>query len=234
MNILRYRNNQLWFLTFILTLGLVFANRAYGQIQEVGPLHSSRIGISAGMGVNIHNANDIVDRINGSGITTQRVDEFKSGVEFFGAVAIPFAADWLIKAEYVYMLASYSLNSGIGAAVSEFTYALHMPSVGIQYILFEASTYNVKAGAGVGYHFGTYEEKFFASRYSSQGFGSLLELEGNTALGEDLFAHLGIQTRWDFVGDLKDANGKSPFPNSVQTSMHFFSLGARLGMSYYF
>lgn len=69
--------------------------------------------------------------------------------------------------------------------------------------------------------------------FTSKGIGTLLELEGNTALGEDLFAHLGIQTRWDFIGDLKDGKGKSPFGNSAAASLHFFSIGARLGMTFY-
>jgi hypothetical protein len=205
----------------------------FGQNSNSDDFHSTRIGISAGMGVNYHTAQDIVNRINGSGIINQRVGDFKSAVEFFGAVSVPVSRDWVVKGEYVYMLASHSLASRVYVGAAEFSYNIHMPTVIGQYILFEAPTYNLKAGAGLGYHFGMYEEKFFNVRYSSKGIGSLIELEGNNALGESLFAYLGVQARWDFVGNLQDANGKSP-SNAYTTSMNFFSVGARLGMTYYF
>ncbi len=200
--------------------------------QTAGDFHSTRIGISAGMGVNYHNAQDIVDRVNGSGITTTRVDEFKSAVEFFGAVSIPLSADWLVKAEYVYMLASYSLPSQFANSGAEFSYMLHMPTIVGQYMLVEAPTYNFKVGLGAGFHFGVYEEKFFAASYSASGIGSLLELEANTGLGESLFAHLGTQLRWEFVGELRNTAGQTPL-RGVSTTMHFFSIGARLGVTYY-
>lgn len=205
-------------------------------VHATGEEHSvpSRIGVSAGMGVNYHEARDIVDRINGSGITTQRVDDFTSAIEFFGAVSVPLSEDWVAKGEYVYMLASHSPGSVFGTATSEFTYIVHMPTLVAQYVLVGEPSYNFKAGLGVGFHFATYEEKFFAARYTGNGIGTLLELEGNTALGEDLYAHLGVQSRWDFIGTLKDSRGRSPFGNSVATALHFFSVGARLGMTYYF
>ena len=209
----------------------VFATSAVSQPKPDENFHSRRIGFSAGMGVSYLNAQDIVNTINNSSLGTQRVDDFKSAVEFFGAVTLPVSRDWVMKGEYVYLLASYNQTTAFGNA--EFSYVIHMPTLIIQYMLFEAQRYNLKAGAGVGYHFASYEETFFASRYTGKGLGTLLELEGNTALGEDLFAHLGVQTRWDFIGNLTNAQGKSPLVN-IQTTLHFFSVGARLGMTYYF
>lgn len=194
--------------------------------------HSQRISLSGGMGVNYHNAQDIVERINGSGIVAQRVDYFKSGVEFFGAISVPLNRDWAAKLEYVYLFAGYTLPSSV-AGNAEFSYVLHMPTLIGQYVLFGASTYNLKAGIGIGYHIASYDERFFHSSFSAKGLGSLLELEGNTALGEDIYAHLGAQLRWEFVGELRDGAGRGPLPNA-STSLNFFSIGARLGMSFCF
>ncbi|MBI5470969.1 MAG: hypothetical protein HY961_01345 [Ignavibacteriae bacterium] len=197
---------------------------------------SGRIGISAGMGVNYHNAQDIVNRVNSFSIISQRAQDFKSGVEFFGIVSLPLSEDWVVKAEYVYMLASYNQTTQGGFGPAEFSYDVHMPTLIGQYMLYDAGTYNFKVGVGFGYHFGTYKEKIaqFQGEYTAKGLGSLLELEGNTGLGTNLYAHLGTQARWDFIGDLKNENGNSPTGSATATTLHFFSIGARLGVTYYF
>ncbi len=194
--------------------------------------HSTRIGVSAGLGVNYHSANDIVDRINGNNVTAQRVSNFKSGVEFFGAIGIPLSPNWAVKIEYSYLLASYTQGTNFGNA--EFSYHVHMPTLIGQYILREAETYNLKIGAGVGFHLAGYSEKYSTvdATYTGSGLGTLLDVEANTALGEHLFAHLGAQSRWDFIGKLTNAAGQTP--GNLSTTFNFFSVGVRLGMSYYF
>ena len=213
-------------------VSLLFMSCVFSLHAQSPSFHSHRIGISAGLGVNYHNAKDIVDRINGNSVTTQRISSFKSGAEFFGAVSFPILPDWAVKIEYSYLLASYSQPTNFGNA--EFSYHVHMPSVIAQYILYEAETYNLKLGAGAGYHLGSYSEKYSSvdATFTGNGIGTVLELEANTALGEHLFAHLGTQLRWDFIGELTNASGKPA--GNVLTTLNFFSAGARLGMSYYF
>ena len=227
------RTSVYFFATLVTVLMSVLSPRLFAQASS--EFHSTRIGLSAGMGVNYHNAQDIVNRINGSSIITQRVADFKSGVEFFGAISVPLSTDWAVKAEYVYLFASYTQGTIFGGN-AEFSYAVHMPTLIGQYILYEASTYNFKVGVGCGYHFGSYSERYSLvdETFTGKGLGTLIELEGNTALGEDLYAHLGAQMRWDFIGDLKNSAGNSPSGATGTTSLHFFSVGARLGMSYYF
>ncbi len=211
-----------------------FISSIYGQ--NSGPDITSRLGISGGLGVSYHTAQDIVNRINGSGIAGKRVDDFKSAVEFFGAVSIPLTSEWIIKPEYAYMIASHSLPSAVGIANAEFSYVVHMPSMIVQYVLFTAPTYCVKAGAGFGYHLCTYNEKYSSvdRSFSASGAGSLLEFEASNALGDDLAVYLGVQARWDFIGDLKDNAGNAPLGNLGPTSLNFFGIGARLGATYYF
>lgn len=209
---------------------LVLASTRGQTIQnDVAP----RMSVSAGMGVNYHNAQDIVNRINGSGVLSRRIDDFKSGVEFFGTFGLPLSTDWQVKFEYVYLIASYSERTSFGGT-ADFTYSLHMPTVIGQYVLYAEQTYNFKAGAGFGYHFGRYTERYalVEGDFTGKGIGALLELEGNTALSDNVFAHLGTQLRWDFVGDLKNASGNPP-SGTPSTSLHFFSVGARLGVTVY-
>lgn len=138
------------FTIIVVLVSRVFSFQVFAQSEPSEDFHSTRVGISAGMGVSYHTAHDIVDRINGSGITTQRVGDFKSGVDFFGAVSVPVSRDWVVKGEYVYLLASHSLASSISLTNAEFSYSIHMPTIVGQYILFEAPTYNLKVGAGIG------------------------------------------------------------------------------------
>lgn len=214
---------------------LVLPMATFAQPESDEEYHNTRIGIAVGMGVNYHNAQDIVDRLNGSGIINRRVDNFKSAVEFFGAVSVPVNSDWAAKLEYVYWFSSYSLPlpAGFPIGSAEFSYLLHMPTLVGQYILYQARNYDFKVGLGFGFHFASYEEKFFNAKFTANGIGSLLELEGNTALGEDLFAHLGAQLRWEFVGELRDGAGRKPLA-TASTTLHLFSVGARLGMAYFF
>jgi hypothetical protein len=197
---------------------------------------SSRIAISGGMGVNYHSAKDIVDRVNGSGVTTQRVGEFKSAVEFFVDASFPLSPEWVLKGDYAYMFTSHSVTSLVSISNADFFYAVHMPSLIVQYLLVDAPMYAIKAGVGAGYHVASYSEKYASQdkNFTASGLGTLLEIEGSNALGDDLAVYLGVQARWDFIGNLKDSAGNSPIANLTSTSLQFFGVGARLGVTYYF
>ncbi len=198
-------------------------------------LSASRIALFGGLGVSYMNPQDIVDLINTASIGSQRVSEFKSAVEFFGGLVIPVNGDVTVKAEYAYLLTSYNVSVPLG--VQEYTITGHLPTVLVQYILVSEPTYNVKAGGGLGYHFGFLETKLggLEDRFSGSGLGIKLDLEASTALGENLFAYLGADMRWDFIGDLTNGSGGNPsgIPGTP-TSLHFLSVGAKLGFSHYF
>lgn len=228
MPMVRASARQCVCLVELLVVTLAGTTPSIGQTDDVAP----RVALAAGMGVNLHNAQDIVALINNSGVVSRRVDEFKSGVEFFGAVSVPLSTDWMVKLEYAHLIASYAEGTSFGSA--EFSYVVAMPTVIGQYVLYAERMYNFKVGIGCGYHFGVYSQRYslMDDKYTSNGVGTLIELEGNTALGENVFAYLGAQLRWDFVGDLKNASGNSP-GGTFATSLHFFSIGARLGVVVY-
>ncbi len=196
---------------------------------------SLRIALSGGMGVEYLSAPKVVDFVNASigAYTRQRVPEFKSAVQFFGALSYPLSSGWVLKAEYVYLLGSY--NPDIPTVPSEFTLTVNMPSVILQCVLWDEKLYNIKAGVGLGYHFASLTTKYVTvdDQLSGKGIGTVIELEANTAFGEHLFAYLGADLRWELIGTMKSSRNSGsvgfPLPN-----MHAFGVGARLGFSYYF
>ncbi|MBM2840371.1 MAG: hypothetical protein HW412_899 [Bacteroidetes bacterium] len=193
---------------------------------------SSRFALSGGMGVEYISVPDVVDFINASiaVFTTQRVSEFKSSVQFFGALAYPLSEDWVLKGEYAYVLVSYAPN--IPGRSSEFTLAVHMPSLVLQYVLWDERLYNIKAGIGFGYHVASLVVSYpgVDNRLTGKGIGSVIDLEANTAFGDHLFAYLGADLRWEFIGKMDGrTQGIIPLPTG-----NAFSTGARLGFSYYF
>lgn len=195
------------------------------------------MSFSAGMGVEYLTASDIVDQINRVNSTLgvrERVSEFNAGVEFFGKVGVPLSKNWEIMIEYAYLFTSYSVTNIYGNG--DFSFLAHMPSAVLQYILIEEGVYNVKGGIGVGYHVGCYSEQYFTvtRTYSGTGFGTLADLEANTAFGESLYGYLGLELRWEFIGNLTDDNGNAPNRQGIPTNLHFFGVGARFGFTYYF
>lgn len=201
-----------------------------------------RPGVAAGMGVNYLSMTDVVDLANIASASLggyQRLPEFKAAAEFFGAVTFPCTPDWLLKLEYAYVLATYNVATAYGSGQAEYTAMAHLPSLIVQYVLVNAPVFNVKVGAGGGYHFGTLAVSYFTQndRYSGSGPGFVVEAEGNTAFGESLYAYLGVNIRWDFIGTLTNAAGIQPYnagSTGTGTTMQFFGLGARLGFTYYF
>jgi hypothetical protein len=202
------------------------------------PLHAGtmRPGVAAGMGVEYLAPRDIVDMINGAFRPTDRLPEFHAGVNFFGAGFLPLSADWMLKLEYAYVLNTYNISGIFGPG--DFTLNAQLPTLVIHYMLADEGLYNLSAGIGAGYHFGTLTTNYgtLVDSYTANGPGLLFEIQGNTATGENLFVHLGVQARWEGIGELKNAAGKSPGINAKGSpaTLSWFGVGARLGMSYYF
>ena len=198
---------------------------------------SSRVALSAGMGVEYVSAPDVVDYVNGVAASlgaVERAPEFKAGVCFFGALSYPLTADWILKAEYVYLLASY--NASIPYGSSDVSLTVQMPTLMLQRVLWDEGLYDVKVGAGLGYHFASLETKnpYFDDTMTGSGIGAVLDAEANTAFGDHLFAYLGGDARFEFIGKLKGSSSASQRFLIALPSVNAFSIGARLGFSYYF
>ncbi len=209
---------------------LVFSPDA--RAQET-PSPGLRFAISAGMGVNYISPGDVVDMINGAFKPAQRVDEFHAGADFFGSLRMRLSDEWAVTAEYAYLLNSYNINSAFGPG--EFMMTVHMPTLLAHYLFISEPFYDLGVGAGIGYHFGTLAIKYgtIDEPYTGSGPGIMIALTGNTALGERAFVHLAGNLRWEFIGDVRNAAGKSPGVNAqgAPVTLESFSAGVRIGMT---
>jgi hypothetical protein len=201
--------------------------------QENGPQTS--VAFSAGMGVSYINAPSIVDYLNKYTSQADRVADFTPAVEFFAAPEVPLSPTLILKLEYAYLLKSYSLVESQGTY--SFDYSVHMPTVVLNYLL-EGDKFYVKVGGGIGYHFGKFSYLFpnasSEARFTGGGLGLKLELMGNTAFGESLYGLIGGDIRLDFIGALKDADGKGPAGAIDPVKLRFASAGIKFGLIYYF
>lgn len=213
---------------------LAFAELCQSQ-PAAGAGSRSRGGFSGGMGVIYVNAGDVIDLVNSTAGALERVPLFKTGVEFFGAGSIPLSHDWLVKVEYAYQLASF--NTATTGGPAEFTVRIHSPTVIAQYVLAERGLYNLKLGAGAGFSVGSLSERYvyIDNSFTGSGPSLVLDLEANTAFGEDFYAFLGADARWQLIGELTDSGGRSPgvAADGSRPTLHVFGVGARLGFTYY-
>ncbi len=198
------------------------------------PKTAIRVGIGGGLGVAAINAADVVNVVNSTPGALEEAPTFKMAAEFFGFVSVPVETSWVIKLDYGYALASYNVEVQYEAA--EYTLSAHLPSLIVQYVIHDAGLYSLKAGLGGGYHWGTLHVQYSTinREYTASGGGIVADLEGTTALGENLYVYLGVQVRWELMGSLLDANGNSPGVSVEDPSLHWFGAGARLGFSYLF
>lgn len=214
-----------------MSLGIVLLFSTAAALPQ--PAHT---GASAGMGVTYSSSRELVDLVNGTTGAQEKLAEFHAGAEFFVSVSIPLSEEWVLKLDYGYQVASYNIATLYETA--QFTLTQHCPTIIIQHVLAEQGIFNLKAGAGIGYHFGNLAERFLYidNSFGGKGPGVIAELEGNTALGEHLFIHLGVNARWELIGELTDSSGKFPGTTSSggHPTLNSFGVGARMGVTYYF
>jgi len=210
---------------------------ALAQPDPSLPPASMRPEIAAGLGVSYVGARDLADLANSTPGAAGRVASFTSAVEFFGAGSIPLSRAWVLKLEYAYLLTSYTVSSSFGIAPAEYSVTAHLPSVILQYVVAGAQMYELKAGAGLGYHTGTLTLKSYLREgtFTAAGPSVVLDLEGDTAVSDHLYAYLDAGLRWEWMGDLTDSGGKAPSgPLGRPTSLHMFGPGAKIGVAYLF
>lgn len=137
-----------------------------------------------------------------------------------------------LELELGYLLNSYN-ESSVGGNY-DLTYSLLMPSLLYNYVI-DGKGYNFKFGGGAGLRLLSITEKLPADpndyNYSSFGFGFILRGVGNTALSQDVFAHIGADVRYDVIGKPEETTDTNSIGNVNFSSLSF---GIRLGISYQF
>ncbi len=210
-------------------ISLLFFLQMYSFAKE------NSFAIFLGMGVNQTVAPRVTDFV--SSLNGFQENSFATTVEFFGGCEFPLDTVLGGKIEYSYLFKLYTIPSQQGGAYTLF-YKIHSPTIIVHYV-FSGNGYFLKFGGGVGYCRG--EVDFFqplfstTTHYSSNGVGLQVEGVAQTTLGDNLFGYINANMRGNFLGDVKDSNGKNlQTLNTTAVSLSSFSIGLRFGVIYYF
>ena len=186
--------------------------------------------IRASMGIDFVSVPDLKDYLERN--YTDVLSDFSSAVNFSGSYGIMIGETSQLELEAGYLLNSYN-ESSLGGNY-DLTYSLLMPSLLYNYVI-DGSGYNFKFGGGAGLRLLSITEKLPADpndyNYSSFGFGFILRGVGNTALSQDVFAHIGADVRYDVIGKPEETTDTNSIGNVNFSSLSF---GIRLGISYQF
>jgi hypothetical protein len=191
-------------------------------------------GIGAGLGVSLINSASVVDYLN-TNSPPSKIDDFGVAAEFFGFGTFQISESWGGKLEYAYLIKSYNIPA---APMPDYTfsYNVHLPTVLAQYYLI-GEGFLFKFGGGIGYHFAQFSRNLNVSniQYKSSGLGVKLEVEGNTAFDDNLFATIALDMRDNFMSEFKDPDGKKLINSATgkNVRMSFFSIGLKFGVVYY-
>ena len=166
----------------------------------------------------------------------EQLTDFNSAVNFSGSYGRMFSESFQLQAELGYLL--YSFTSSGTDGQYDLTYSLVMPSI-LGYYVLNGTGYNFKFGGGAGVRLLSVDESLpgtgSSDNYASTGYGFILRAEGNTALAENVYAHIAADVRYDVNGE-PDNNGENLYNVVYKENVNFNSLsfGIRLGISYQF
>ncbi|HMN23476.1 MAG: hypothetical protein IT276_10970 [Ignavibacteriaceae bacterium] len=162
---------------------------------------------------------------------TDALSDFSSAVNFSGAYGRMISQNNQLELELGYLLNSYNTSSSLGTY--DLTYSLVMPSLLYNYVL-TGTGYNFKFGGGAGVRLLSITEKQpgqFDENTNAFGFGFILRACGNTAIAENVYAHIGADVRYDLLGK---PNENAVGNNIGNVDFSTLSFGIRLGISYQF
>lgn len=186
--------------------------------------------VRASMGIDFVSVPDLKDYLERN--YTDVLSDFSSAVNFSGSYGRMIGETSQLELELGYLLNSYN-ESSVGGNY-DLTYSLLMPSLLYNYVI-DGKGYNFKFGGGAGLRLLSITEKLPADpndyNYSSFGFGFILRGVGNTALSQDVFAHIGADVRYDVIGKPEETTDTNSIGNVNFSSLSF---GIRLGISYQF
>ena len=190
--------------------------------------------VRASMGIDFVSVPSLKDYIDQ--LPYEQLADFNTAINFSGSYGRMLSESYQLQFEVGYFL--YSFNSSGVDGQYDLTYSLIMPSV-LNYYVLNGKGYNFKFGGGAGIRFLSLDESLpgtgSKTNYSSIGYGLILRAEGNTAIAENVYAHIGADVRYDIIGEPKN-NGENLKNIVLKENVNFNSLsfGIRLGISYQF
>lgn len=186
--------------------------------------------VRASMGIDFINVPKLKDYLE-LNYSPDRLSDFSSAVNFSGAYGLMIGEYSQLELELGYLLNSYNYPQDNGSY--DLSYSLLMPSLLYNYVVV-GKGYNFKFGGGAGIRLLSITEKQagqFDENNSAFGFGFILRASGNTAIAENVYAHIGADIRYDLISKADDnATGN----NIGNVDFSALSLGIRLGLSYQF
>jgi hypothetical protein len=206
--------------TFLFLIFLISSNILFSQNQNE---------IRASMGIAFTSSPELKDYI----LRYQDVGDFYSAINFSGSYGRMLSENFQLEAEVGYLLSSFT-GSDINGNY-DLTYKVLMPTI-LGYYVLSGIGYNFKFGGGAGIRFLSVDEKTpglaITDNFTSTGYGFILSTAGNTAIATNVYAHIGADVRYDFLGKPENSN----FDNRPVEDVSFNSLsfGLRLGISYQF
>lgn len=195
----------------------------------------AQVDFRVGMGLDFFNSQSVVDYINQSNFSgSEELSSFSTAINFSGEVGIKVDNNIQLAGDVTYQI--YSYNSDVTLGRYDIKFNNFMPSVLIYYLI-EGTGYNFKFGGGAGLRFVSVEQTLPASagsdKYSSTGFGLLLRAQGNTLLGDKIYANISLDIRYDING-VPENNGRKLYNNVQKDDVNFnqLALGIKLGLYY--
>jgi len=185
--------------------------------------------VRASMGIDFVSLPDLKNYLEAN--YTDILSDFSSAINFSGAYGRMIGENNQLEIELGYLLSSYNASSSLGNY--DLTYSLVMPSVLYNYVLI-GNGYNFKFGGGAGIRLLSITEKrpgFLDDNYSSLGYGFILRAAGNTAIAENVYAHIGADIRYDIISEVEPSGEGNKIEDINFNSLSF---GIRLGISYQF
>lgn len=211
---------------FLFSVILFISSITYSQKNEIG----------TSMGIDFISSPSLVDYINQNFAFGETLPDFSSAVNFSGKYGRMITENLQLAAQVDYQIFSYDNSTPIGTY--KLTNTSLMPSILVFYVI-AGTGYNFKFGGGIGPRFISLEESLPGSvqpvNYSATGFGLLLRGEGNTLIGENVYALIGADLRYDAVGEPKLSNGGINQNRKIEAiTLNTLSFGVRLGLTYTF
>ena len=186
--------------------------------------------VRASMGIDFISVPSLKDFLE-LNYSPDRLSDFSSAVNFSGAYGRMIGDNSQLELEFGYLLNSYNYSQDNGTY--DLNYAVIMPSLLYNFVLI-GNGYNFKFGGGAGLRLLSITEKQpgqFDENKSSVGYGLIVRAAGNTAIAQDVFAHIGADIRYDLLGKPEESGASNVIGNVNFNSLSF---GIRLGISYQF
>lgn len=192
----------------------------------------SQFKISSGMGIDLVYNPSIEEYVNVNFFDPEnKLKTFNKSLSVFGELTYSLNEKYQIGLEYNHTFFFYSSTYRNNYNLD---YEIYKPTL-IGYYVFPGNGYEFKFGGGIGYRYAVLEEKIFSTQeYNSSGVGILFKACGNTALGDNFYAYIGANLRFDYLGE-PDANGIKLVDQKTKENVNLNSLsfGIKLGVSYF-